>query len=185
MDVGLSPYVGKRFGRLTVLESWRDRSFSQPRRLCKCACECGNVTTIRATNLQSGNTQSCGCLHMERLKSDHWKHGQSGAHGNKARSSEYRAWDAMKARCLNPKTKRFAYWGGCGITICERWMKFENFFADMGPKPSPKHSLDRWPNPAGNYEPGNCRWATVLEQRHNRRSAEQIRLLLEQHEPGA
>ena len=75
----------------------------------------------------------------------------------------------MKRRCLYPSDKRYKDWGGRGITICDRWLNsFENFFADMGKKPSPKHSLDRRDN-EGNYEPDNCRWATASEQRLNQR----------------
>lgn len=81
-------------------------------------------------------------------------------------STEYESWRGLKGRCLNPKNKKWARYGGRGITVCERWMVFENFFADMGKKPSPRHSVDRINND-GNYEPSNCRWATPLEQRHN------------------
>jgi NUMOD3 motif len=95
------------------------------------------------------------------------KHG----HARKGKTSlEYNSWAAMIQRCTNPKTKNWASYGGRGITICDRWRtSSEAFLADMGPKPSPKHSLDRWPDNAGNYEPGNCRWATGTEQRLNQR----------------
>lgn len=83
---------------------------------------------------------------------------------------EYVAWEHMKQRCNNKKHPAFHHYGGRGITVCERWANsFENFFDDMGERPSPKHSLDRYPNNDGNYEPSNCRWATDKEQVNNRR----------------
>jgi hypothetical protein len=77
----------------------------------------------------------------------------------------------MWQRCGNPKNAKYDIYGGCGITVCERWREYVNFLADLGRAPSPTHSLDRWPNPDGNYEPGNVRWATAEEQRANRRDA--------------
>jgi hypothetical protein len=83
---------------------------------------------------------------------------------------EYKAWDSMKQRCSNPKVASFKDYGGRGIRVCDRWLRsFEAFFADVGPRPSAKHSLDRFPDNDGNYEPGNVRWATPEEQQNNRR----------------
>ena len=96
------------------------------------------------------------------------RHGQGTSKG--PYWSEYNIWRQMRQRCLNPARKEFHLWGGRGITICERWLNsFLNFLADMGPRPSPRHSLDRWSDPNGNYEPGNCRWATAEEQSSNSR----------------
>jgi len=82
-------------------------------------------------------------------------------------SLAYRSWQSMRTRCLNPHSTQYPAYGGRGITICERWLVFENFLADMGERPSATHTLDRFPNKNGNYEPGNCRWATPKEQQNN------------------
>lgn len=90
-------------------------------------------------------------------------------------SPEYRCWIDIKRRCLNPAVKYFDYYGGRGVSICARWENsFENFFADVGPRPTPKHTIDRFPNKNGNYEPGNVRWATRQEQIDNRRNTRMI-----------
>lgn len=89
------------------------------------------------------------------------------------RTPEYQAWTNMKQRCLNRNGPRFKDWGGRGIRVCDRWLAFENFLADMGRRPSRLHSLDRI-DPDGHYEPGNCRWATRREQQRNRRDNETL-----------
>ena len=90
-------------------------------------------------------------------------------HHGMSRSPEYRAWHQMRERCFNPKNNSYRDYGGRGITVCERWATFLPFFEDMGTKPSRLHSLDRYPNVDGNYEPRNCRWATPNEQQRNSR----------------
>jgi hypothetical protein len=90
------------------------------------------------------------------------------------RSAIYSVWNTMLQRCINPNAKGYSRYGGCGISVCERWHTFENFLADMGERPSSNHSIDRFPNQNGNYEPGNCRWATKTEQARNTKSNRMI-----------
>lgn len=90
------------------------------------------------------------------------------------KSKEYDAWQHMIQRCSNPKNPAYKNYGGRGIKVCERWLKFENFISDVGLAPSPAHTFDRYPNNDGNYEPGNFRWATFSEQNRNKRSVHQI-----------
>jgi hypothetical protein len=118
--------------------------------------------------LTGGVTRSCGCLLARKNKERITTHGLSS-------SREWRIWAGMKNRCGNPKVKSYERYGGAGIKVCERWLigdgvrgGFECFFQDMGPRPSPTHSLDRI-DPFGNYEPGNVRWATPKEQEANKR----------------
>jgi hypothetical protein len=128
-------------------------------------CDCGNLTTVTSCNLRSGSTKSCGCLRKEVLKAKFRTHGQHG-------SPTWYSWISMKSRCNNPKASQYELYGGRGITICERWDKFENFLEDMGERPNGK-TLDRI-NVNKGYEPSNCKWSTKKEQAQNRRKLKLI-----------
>lgn len=108
-------------------------------------------------------------------------------HGHRTRthrSKEYAAWSHMTQRCNNPNHPRYKHYGGRGIKVCERWLKFENFLADVGLAPSPKHTIDRFPNNDGDYEPDNFRWATYSEQNKNRRKYNRRRRITKNNQGG-
>lgn len=146
-------YIGQRFGSLVVTGEAERASNSSTR--LRCICDCGGVAVVRVARLTSGETKRCrGCAQRT--------HGRDG-------SRVHESWKAMVQRCENPNNPGYPKYGGIGIRVCERWLSFENFLADMGERPEGT-SLDRIDNNLG-YEPSNCRWATPSEQSRNRRYA--------------
>lgn len=154
--------TGKKFGELEVL-----RKATVKRNWWVARCSCGNKVTLPAHKLHSGNNRSCGCLKKSVLGMATRKHGRANSRITGYANRTYGVWQAMRARCLNPKNNRWSSYGGRGIKICKRWEKFENFIADMGEIPKGL-TLDRI-NVDGDYKPSNCRWATWLEQAQNKR----------------
>ena len=153
--------LGQRFGRLMVLESAPDNKFGKPRWLCK--CDCGNEKIIEGRNLTGELTKSCGCLQIE-SKTTHgmWN------------TPEYNTWHSLRIQTTNPKLKKFEYYDKNNIKMCDRWLKsFENFYEDMGERPTDKHVLSRINNDGG-FELSNCKWATKKEHSNNRRNTKYL-----------
>lgn len=157
--------VGSRFGRWLVVGQAESRLYGAKEQYrWSCRCDCGVERDVLQLSLKNGSSTSCGCFNREVSARAHTTHGATAGH---KKSPEYKAWSAMHERCQNPRNKRYGDYGGRGIKVCERWKSFENFLADMGERPSVRHSLDREKNDLG-YDAGNCRWALPHTQMTNR-----------------
>lgn len=142
-----SNLAGKRFGHVIAMSPTDERYCRYV--VWTCQCDCGASFTVSSGRLTNGTVTNCGCIRR--------------AHAQTVRTNEYQLWRSMIKRCRNAHLLRY---GGRGIRICDRWLKYEHFINDMGPRPSMQHSIDRINND-GDYEPGNCRWATWSQQHRN------------------
>jgi hypothetical protein len=153
---------GQRFGRLTVLGEAGITKWQNVIWLCECSC--GNRIATSGGRLRSGETQSCGCRRAI--------HGHCSLTSPDGASPTYKSWQMMKERCTNPSAPNYATYGEAGVTVCERWLNFESFFADMGERPEGT-TLGRFLD-TGSYEPGNCAWMTSQEQGLARRNKQAL-----------
>lgn len=159
--------VGQRFGRLLTISRAENGVGSKAR--FHCVCNCGREPIVYGTHLTRGFTKSCGCWRQDMPALAFKTHGMR-------RTAEYRIWCHMKTRCLNPNSRFYRRYGGRGITICPQWIdSFETFYRDMGPRPSPRHSIERTRNNEG-YSTSNCCWATQDIQSANRSTVHHIEL---------
>lgn len=147
---------GQMFGRLQIVS---EASISAGHRRFVCLCACGVTVTVHLSSLRTKISTSCGC----------WRKERATIHGGH-RTAEYQAWEGMIRRCSAKLGKNWNNYGARGISVCEEWRSsFPAFLSHVGRRPTPRYSIDRWPNNNGNYEPGNVRWATMRQQLRNTR----------------
>lgn len=160
--------TGSRFSRLVAVEP-AGKTIRSSGVVWLCKCDCGNTALVEKSMLSKGKTRSCGCLNTEarRLVIKNTRNHKN-THGM-THSRVYYTWRNMINRCSSPKNSHYIHYGGRGIKVCKRWLSFKNFLADMG-EPGTGMSIDRIDND-GNYEPGNCRWATSTQQAWNQRKS--------------
>ena len=161
--------IGQTYDRLTVVSEAQPRINARGKalRVWVCICSCGACVTRETAYLSPSYKfeRSCGCAKSEKTRARNFVHGLG---SKEARPPEYEVWRAMRRRTTNKKCADYQYYGARGIKVCDRWNDFIVFYADMGPRPTAGHSIDRI-NVNGDYGPSNCRWATAVEQRHNQR----------------
>lgn len=165
--------TGQRFGRLVVQHRADVAGGAGKHIKWECRCDCGTITIVASNDLKR-RTVSCGCWHRENASARLLVHGGTRRENH---MSEYDIWKSMKRRCApkNASNAKFKHYAGRGIKVCDRWINsFADFLADVGPRPSDYHSIDRYPNRDGDYEPGNVRWATSFEQTQNRRNMPRV-----------
>lgn len=156
------------FGRLTVVGRAENAKDGSARWHCECIC--GGKSVTMGANLRRGSATSCGCIAREKAIVHAAKMGAATRTHGACDTAEYRAWVSMQQRCYNDRHRQYKNYGARGITVCDQWRNdFKIFLADIGMRPSSAYSLDRREN-SGNYEPGNCGWATSVEQNNNTRA---------------
>ena len=154
--------VGQRFGLVTIIE--RAPNYRNAARW-RYRCDCGNEGFATGGNLRQGFVQSCGCRGRDSKHGHTWKGGST---------PTYKSWRSMLGRCTNLNHHKYPFYGALGVKVCEQWLSFTTFLADMGERPQDA-SIDRFPDRNGNYEPGNCRWATIIQQNNNKKTNVRIK----------
>lgn len=162
--------TGLRSGKLTAVKFYGKSPPPYLASLWLCQCDCGRQSIVSASDFYRQKIKSCGCrlpkpAITKPARPGRFTHGHRGTKGS-SKTPTYYSWACMRTRCTNPKDPGWHLYGGAGVKCCERWKKFANFLADMGECPQGM-TLDRFPDPAGNYEPENCRWATPVQQSRN------------------